>query len=244
MSKLDYIRVVLIQPTHPGNIGATARAMANMGLRDLVLVDPVDFPSPVANARAAGADQILDQAKVVSSLDQAIADCTLVIGTTARSRSIQWPEHEPQIAAEQVAAHNGGPVALLFGRESSGMTNEELERCRFLIRIPVNPDFMSLNLGSAVTVILYEMRKHCLTGLQAEGSPSHNKDRLAKAEELRHFYQHLEEFVQRVEFSDGRSGKLHRKMARLFNRIELFEQEVRMLRGLFRSIEDKLDGKY
>jgi len=159
MSKLDYIRVVLIQPSHPGNIGATARAMGNMGISNLILVNPADFPSPIANARAAGADLILENARVVETLDEAIADCELVIGTTARSRSIQWPEVSPSVAAERVVTSLPRSTALLFGRESSGMTNEELERCQYLIRIPVDEAFSSLNLGSAVTVILYELRK-------------------------------------------------------------------------------------
>jgi len=190
MSKLDYIRVVLIQPSHPGNIGATARAMGNMGISDLVLVNPAEFPSPIANARAAGADLILENARVVDHLDEAIADCELVIGTTARSRS-----------------------------------NEELERCQFLIRIPVDEAFSSLNLGSAATVILYEIRKQFLEVDNAESAVSGKSDRLATAEELRHFYEHLQQFIEKVEFSDGRSTKLQRKMARLFNRSEMNAQE-------------------
>ncbi len=244
MKALDYIRVVLIQPTHPGNIGATARAMANMGISQLVLVDPVDFPSPVATARAAGADRLLDDARVVPSLDEAIADCTLVIGSTARSRSIQWPEKTPEESAGFIAdelARAGEPVALLFGRESSGMTNEELERCQYLVRIPVDAEFSSLNLASAVLVMLYELRKKLSFG---DAGSTEEGDQLANAEELRHFYDHLQAFVQRIEFSDGRSSKLHRKMTRLFNRVRMYNQEVRMLRGLFRSVEDKLDGKY
>ncbi len=244
MSKLDYIRVVLIQPSHPGNIGATARAMGNMGISNLILVNPADFPSPIANARAAGADRILENAKVVGSLDEAIADCELVIGTTARSRSIQWPEVSPSGAAERVIASVSRHTAFLFGRESSGMTNEELERCQFLIRIPVDEAFSSLNLGSAVTVILYEIRKQFLEVEEIVAVAKGKSDRLATAEELRHFYEHLQQFIEKVEFSDGRSTKLQRKMARLFNRSEMNAQEVRMLRGLFTSVSDKLDGKY
>jgi len=241
MQALEYIRVILIQPSHPGNIGATARAMANMGVSRLVLVAPQDFPSPVANARAAGADAILDQALVVDSLDEAISDCTLVIGSTARSRSIQWPEKTPRQAMESLQPSSANPVALLFGREASGMTNEELERCHFLIRIPVEPSFSSLNLGAAVTVILYELRQALLN---REEAPNERSEKLATADEMRHFMMHLEAFITRIEFSDGRSTKLLRKMSRMFNRIQMYAQEVRMLRGLFRSVEDKLDGKY
>lgn len=241
MKTLDYIRVVLIQPTHPGNIGATARAMANMGVSQLVLVDPVDFPSPVATARAAGADAILENALVVDSLDTAVADCTLVIGTTARSRSIKWPEKSPSEAVETLNTGQHSQIAYVFGRESSGLTNQELERCHFLIRIPVEESFSSLNLASAVTVILYEIRKQLLQSTEEMPVKS---DKLATAEEMRHFLEHLEQFVKKMEFSDGRSSKLQRKMARMFNRIHMYAQEVRMVRGLFKSVEDKLDGKY
>ena len=160
MKELDYIRVVLVQPTHPGNIGAAARAMANMGVAELVLVQPRDFPSPEATARAAGADHILDNAVVVDDLDQAIADCALVIGASARSRTIQWPQLPPAKAmkkAAQTARH--ARVALLFGRESRGLTNLELERCHYLVRIPVDPAFPSLNIAAAVMVLLYELRR-------------------------------------------------------------------------------------
>ena len=160
MKELDYIRVVLVQPTHPGNIGAAARAMANMGVAELVLVQPRDFPSPEATARAAGADHILDNAVVVDDLDEAIADCALVIGASARSRTIQWPQLPPAKAmkkAAQTARH--ARAALLFGRESRGLTNRELERCHYLVRIPVDPAFPSLNIAAAVMVLLYELRR-------------------------------------------------------------------------------------
>ena len=241
MKTLDYIRVVLVQPTHPGNIGATARAMANMGLSNLVLVDPADFPSPIASARAAGAEAILDGAAVVSDLDQAIAECSLVIGTTARSRSIQWPEKTPALAMESVLSGDHNQVAFLFGRESSGLTNQELERCQFLIRIPVEDSFSSLNLASAVTVVLYELRKQAL---DKDHFVAPTSDKLATAAEMRGFFEHMDRFVEKIEFSDGRSSKLQRKMARMFNRIQMYAQEVRMLRGLFKAVEDKLDGKY
>lgn len=241
MKTLDYIRVVLVQPTHPGNIGATARTMANMGLSKLVLVDPVDFPSPIATARAAGAEAILDGVEVVDNLDQAISDCTLVIGTTARSRSIQWPEKTPEAATKSILSGEHEHVAYLFGRESSGLTNQELERCQFLIRIPVEESFSSLNLASAATVILYELRKQAIGEVAATAPVS---DKLATASEMRGLLEHMDRFVKKVEFSDGRSSKLQRKMARMFNRIQMYAQEVRMMRGLFKAVEDKLDGKY
>ena len=244
MNALNYIRVVLVQPTHPGNIGATARAMANMGVSQLVLVDPKDFPSPVARARAVGADHLLDSAKVVCHLDEAISDCSMVVGSTARPRSIQWPIQSPEKAAISIATElreskGRTPIAILFGRESSGLTNEEVERCSFLVQIPTEKSFASLNLASAVLLLLYELRKQ-LKPMTLNSAPI--RDHPASAEEMRHFYLHLQRFVERVEFNDGRSAKLHRKMVRLFNRIRMHAQEVKMLRGMFRAVEDKIDG--
>lgn len=246
MKQLDYIRVVLIEPSHPGNIGAIARAMANMGVSRLTLVKPADFPSPVATARAAGADNILQNAAIVTTIDQALKDCTLVIGASARPRSIQWPEETPATAVATLLQVQHSAAALVFGRESSGLTNAELERCHYLARIPVEQSFASLNLAAAVSVILYELRKQ-VTALPppqfaplAPLAPQYERERLASADDMRHFYAHLQRFVELIEFSDGRSTKLHRKMTRMFNRIQMYEQEVRMMRGLFKSVEQKL----
>ena len=241
MKTSNYIRVVLIEPTHPGNIGATARAMANMGVTDLVLVNPREFPSPVANARAAGADNILENAEIVDSLDEAISRCTLVLGTTARHRSLEWPSLTPWDAMVKVReASRVSKAAILFGRESSGLTNSELDRCHHLVRIPVSDDFSSLNLGTAVAVILYELRKqissHEQTGTQFE-SPS---EPVATAKELKGFYAHLEKVLLEIEFSDGRSSTLMRKIVRLFNRAGLYKQEVNILRGILSAIEYKV----
>ena len=236
MKELNYIRVVLIEPTHPGNIGATARAMANMGVSELALVNPYQFPSPIANARAAGADEILDNAKVYSSLDDALKDCRLVIGTTARDRSIAWPVLEPREAMEKAwqAAHLA-EVAICFGRESRGMTNDELERCQYLVRIPVEESFASLNLGSAVMVLLYELRRSALgeTGVK----PANSDEPLASADGMRRFYEHLYEVLDLIEFADGRSTKLHRKLSRLFNRATPYESEINMMRGILTAVE-------
>ncbi len=249
MKALDYIRVVLIQPTHPGNIGAAARAMANMGVARLTLVQPREFPSPQATARAAGADSILDNAVVVDELDHAIADCALVIGASARPRSIRWPRLAPPQAmqkAAQTARH--APVALLFGRESRGLTNRELDRCHYLVRIPADPQFSSLNLASAVMVLLYELRR---AAEQAAGDEAGNDETAndkanatevrAVAEEMQNFYQHLQRLLTTLQFSEGRSAtNLHRKLTRLFNRARPYAQEIRMLRGIFTAIEEKI----
>lgn len=236
MKELNYIRVVLIEPTHPGNIGATARAMANMGVGELVLVNPYRFPDPIANARAAGADDILNRAQVYDNLDDALTDCRLVIGTTARDRSIAWPVLEPRAAMEKAYEANlSAPVAVCFGRESRGMTNDELERCHYLVRIPVEPDFSSLNLGSAVMVLLYELRRQALGTDGVE--PANSDEPLASADAMRRFYEHLYRVLDLIEFADGRSTKLHRKLSRLFNRATPYESEVNMMRGILTAVE-------
>ena len=243
MKELDYIRVVLVQPTHPGNIGAAARAMANMGVAELVLVQPRDFPSLEATARAAGADHILDNAVVVDDLDQAIADCALVIGASARPRTIQWPQLPPAKAmkkAAQTARH--ARTALLFGRESRGLTNHELERCHYLVRIPVDPAFPSLNIAAAVMVLLYELRGAVekTLGNDADDQASEPSERRAVAEEMQHFYRHLHRVLATLQFGDGDSDKLHRKLTRLFNRARPYAQEIRTMRGIFTAVEEKI----
>ena len=240
MNSLDYIRVVLVEPTHPGNIGATARAMANFGFDRLVLVNPKRFPDDIANARAAGADWILENAVVVNSLDQAIADCTYVLGTTAREREIEWPVLSPLNAMSEVRNRTAQQIALLFGRESSGLKNSELDTCNALIRIPVNPEFASLNLGSAVTVLLYELRRQLIDHSDSIDSSAKHEP-MASHQEIAGFHQHLNQVLAEIEFTDGRSSKLGRKLARLFSRTELYSQEVRMLRGILKAIQRKTD---
>ncbi len=236
---LNYIRIVLIEPTHPGNIGATARAMANMGVNQLVLIKPKVFPSPIADARAAGADHILEQAQVFDSLDQAIADCRLVLGTTSRHRSLEWQSLEPSVAMEKAAIQaTHSQVGILFGRESSGLTNDELERCHHLVRIPVEDEFASLNLSAAVIIMLYELRR--ATQEQAENLPPRANEIRASATEMQHFYSHLEQVLTLIEFSDGRSTKQQRKLIRLFNRACPYTQEIKMLRGILSAIESKI----
>lgn len=238
MKALDKIRVVLMEPEHPGNIGATARSMANMGLSRLTLVAPLDFPSPVASARASGAESLLDGAVVVDTLDQAIADCSLVVGATARERSVQWPSMSPEDAMHRMLSGPHDAAALIFGRESSGLTNEELERCHFLTRIPVSEGFPSLNLGSAVTVMAYELRRQALAH---EPSEAASGEQPCSAEELRHFYAHLETLLDRTDFGGPPSPRRLRVFRRMFNRIEMLRPEVQLMRGLFGSIEAKLN---
>lgn len=245
MTTLDYIRVVLVETTHSGNIGAVARAMANMGVSRLTLVQPRDFPSAQATARAAGADWILDEAVVVDDLDQAIADCALIIGASARLRRIEWPQLSPKQAMQQAAqtARGAHPAhtALLFGRESRGLSNRELDRCHNLVHIPANPQFPSLNIASAVMVLLYELRGVVERGDGGEsGEESAAGEQPALAEDLRYFHQHLQRLLALLEFGQGSSVKLQRRLIRLFNRARLHAEEIRMLRGIFTAVEKKI----
>ena len=245
MKQLNYIRVVLVEPTHPGNIGATARAMANMGVEHLAIVNPKQFPSEIANARAAGADWILDNAQVFNSLDEAIADCTLIFGTTARPRSIEWPSLAPWEAMQKATQCNSdNPVAILFGRESRGLKNDELDRCHHLIRIPVNDDFASLNLGSAVTVMLYELRKQIVSKSPESESESipRKSETFANADDMQRLYTHMQTVLNEIEFIDNRSTKLMRKLIRLFNRATVYKEEVNILRGILSAVQYKVSN--
>jgi TrmH family RNA methyltransferase len=237
---LNRIRIVLVQPSHGGNIGGCARAMKNMGLTRLVLVAPEDFPGEEASARAAGADDVLSQAQVCVTLDEAIADCHLVIGASARERRIAWPMLAPDEAARRVAeAANIQEVAVLFGRERTGLTNDELDRCQALVNIPANPEFSSLNLACAVQVITYEIRRAIETG--AVEVPGNTADLLgeplASSAEVQRFYQHLDQVMVESGFLDPNNPRLlTRRIRRLFNRVEMTSNEVNILRGILSAV--------
>lgn len=163
LAMLNNIRIVLVNTSHTGNMGSAARAMKTMGLKHLYLVDPQDQPDGKANALAAGATDVLGNATIVDTLEQAIADCGLVVGTSARSRTLQWPMLDSRECGDKLvseAAHY--PVALVFGRESSGLTNDELQQCHFHVCIDANPEYSSLNLAAAVQTLCYEIRMHAL----------------------------------------------------------------------------------
>jgi tRNA/rRNA methyltransferase/tRNA (cytidine32/uridine32-2'-O)-methyltransferase len=234
------IRIVLVSPSHPGNIGAVARAMKTMGLDDLALVAPRLFPHAEATAMAAGADDLLAGARVCASLDEALAGCRLVIGSSARSRSIRWPRLDPREAAVQlVAARAEGPAALLFGPERTGLSNDDLDRCHALVSLPTNPDYGSLNLASAVQVFAYEIR---MAGLAAQHAGAETPDaggrRLATADEVEGFFAHLERTLQEVDFIDpARPGRVLRRMRRLFARARAEEDEIQILRGILTQVD-------
>ena len=229
------IRMVLVNTTHPGNIGGAARAIKNMGLTELYLVQPREFPAPRAVWRAAGARDILTNVKVVESLDEAIAGCGLVVGTSARERRIPVSYTHPRECGEKIwseaASHD---VALLFGREDRGLTNSELQKCHYHVHIPSNPDYSSLNLATAVQVLAYEVR---MASLQDENGVLPSMDEwdqpLATADELELFHQHLAETMATLKFYDPDNPKqLLTRMRRLFNRTRMDKMEVSMLRGL------------
>lgn len=241
---LARIKVVLVNTTHPGNIGATARAMKNMGLSQLVLVEPRDFPSLEAYSRSAGANDILDSARVVSSLDNAVKNCIQVVGTSARSRTIDWPVYSPPDAAENVIRYaSEGDVAIVFGRESSGLTNRELEKCHALMHIPANEDYSSLNVAAAVQIICYECRQRVLktaeTVVQQRGK-KHRDDVPADVQQLEGLYQHLYAALnEKAFFGKNEPEKVMRRLKGLFNRADLTKREVAILHGICSTIEGK-----
>lgn len=224
------LRVVLVEPSHPGNIGAVARAMRNMGLSELWLVAPRRFPDPECSARAAGADAVLDAARVVATLDAALADCVAVYGCSARERGIPMPTLEPrQAAAEIISTLPTGPVGLVFGRERTGLHNDEIARCRVQVAIPADPEFPSLNLAQAVQVLSYELRLAALDG-RIEAAALEPP---ATAGELEGLFGHLAEALELFDFHKGRNPDAAlTKLRRLFQRARLQAAEVRLLRGI------------
>jgi len=238
---LETVKIVLVETSHPGNIGATARAMKNMGLCRLSLVRPNQFPSSEATARASGADDVLYRAEICADLPQAIAGIPLVIGASARDRSIPWPVLTPAECARKIVA-NSGQAAIVFGREHSGLTNEELDLCGYLLRIPTNPHFASLNVAAAVQLAAYELRLAALAGIPTQ--PVRTADPPALAQELAHFYAHLEQTLVELDFlNPQKPKKLMRRLHRLFNRVELRASEVAILRGMLTAAQRAAEQK-
>ncbi len=238
---LERIRVVLVGTTHPGNIGGAARAMKAMGLKRLALVRPERFPCAEATARASGADDLLAGAVVCESLGQAVADCHLVIGTTARERRLPWPLLDPRGCGELAMseAAGGHEVALVFGREHSGLSNEELALCQRAVRIPTDPGFSSLNLAAAVQVLCYELRM--AAGVPEREGIAGRQDRQvppATREELDALHRHLLAAMSAVGFFDpAKPRQLPRRLARLLARADLDHNEVQILRGFLAAVE-------
>ena len=230
------VRIVLVETTHPGNIGAAARAMKTMGLGDLALVNPGGFPSAEATARASGADDLLDRATVCDELGQALAGCRLVVGASARRRTVEWPTLSPRQAAETLLAEAiQGPVALVFGRESSGLSNPELDRCQYLAHIPTNPGFSSLNMAAAVQLFAYEIYQvHGASTAPAAMEPRE----VAPADALEGLHRHLAQALTDIGFADPQqSRKLLRRLRRLFNRARPDRDEINILRGILSAAQ-------
>lgn len=236
VSALCAVRIVLVETTHPGNIGAAARAMKNMGLSDLCLLRPRHFPDGIARARASGAQDVLAGARVCDDLDDAIGDCGLVIGASARLRSLAWPMTTPREAAKTIVGHiPHTPVAVMFGREKSGLTNEEIQRCRLLMHIPANPDYTSLNLAMAVQVLAYELWLAAGSSGPPEPDPEFP---LASNAEVERFYEHLQQVLLETGFLDPDNPRqLISRLRRLFGRIDLDQNEINILRGILASVQ-------
>ena len=239
VGKLSPIRIVLVETTHPGNIGSVARAMKTMGLTQLVLVNPKQYPDGLATAMASGAADVLMQARVVSTLTEAIADCAFVIGTSARQRASAWPQVDARGAAALLLSHQtqGEQVALVFGRESSGLTNLELDACHYLGHVPTNPDYGSLYLAMGVQIFTYELWMQAQAREGWLNRESKQPRMLATHAAMEGFYQHLEETLSAIEFLDQRNHEpFMRRMRRMLTRTELEANEVTMLRGILRSM--------
>jgi tRNA (cytidine32/uridine32-2'-O)-methyltransferase len=227
------LRFVLVRTSHPGNIGAAARAIRTMGFKRLVLVAPHDYPHAETTALAVGATDVLDGIVVVPTLIEAIADCTLVLGCTARRRGVALTEFSPREAAGRVQAAAGeGEIAIVFGNERTGLENDELKLCHAAVHIPSDPEFSSLNLAQAVQVLAYELRLAQLPPVpDADGSP--RPDLPASAEQMEYFFAHLAQTLDEIDFHKGRSPRtIMQRLRRLFLRTRMDEREVRILRGI------------
>lgn len=235
--KLQNIRIVMVGTTHPGNIGAAARAMRNMSIERLALVDPQCPVGEIAYARASGANSVLDNRATFGHLRDAIADCQLVIATTARRRSLAWPELDPREMAEQLfALDDQCQVALVFGREHSGLSNEELQLCNQMVCIPTNPDFSSLNLASAIQVLCYEVFRQ-----QASPPPvrvATGEEALASSSEVEGYFGHLQQTLENSGFlNSGQPGLIMQRLRRLYLRTQLSRNEVNILRGILSAVQ-------
>lgn len=241
---LDKIRIVLVNTSHTGNIGSVARAMKTMGFSKLYLVDPVNPVDSHASALAAGATDVLGNAVVVDTLQEAIADCNTVIGTSARSRTLSWPMVDPVECGEKLLAgtEQEGDVALVFGRENSGLTNEELQLCNYHVCIAANPEYSSLNLAMAVQTLCYETRMRYLAKVD---QPDEQDDTVyPSSEQMELFYQHLENTLSETGFIiKQHPGQVMTKLRRLFNRARPEEQELNILRGILTSIDKSVVKK-
>jgi tRNA (cytidine32/uridine32-2'-O)-methyltransferase len=236
--KLQNIKIVMVGTTHPGNIGAAARAMGNMGFTHLTLVDPQCPLGEIAYARASGANAILDNRETCKDLAQAIADCSCVVAASARRRSLAWPElSPPDLADKLIDMGDTTRTALVFGREHSGLSNEEMQLCNFMVCIPTNPDFSSLNVASAIQVLCYEIFQRQVTLPPAVKSPGANDLPVPHAE-LEGYFEHLQDVLQMTGYLDPRRpGMIMQRLRRLYPRSEVTLNDINILRGMLTAIE-------
>lgn len=236
---LANIRIVLIQTSHPGNIGSAARAMKTMGLSELYLVNPKSFPDDQAVTMSSNATDILDNATVVNSVQDALAGCHLVVGTSARhERTLAWDILDPRECSEQLVKQaQTGTVAVIFGRESSGLTNDELALCHYLVHIPTNPDYSSLNLASAVQILSYECRVASESNIEMTKGES---EEVVTADAMEGYFKHLETAMIESEFLDPENPKhLMTRLRRLYGRVKVTPSELNILRGMLAAFQKK-----
>ncbi|EGR2570920.1 tRNA (cytosine(32)/uridine(32)-2'-O)-methyltransferase TrmJ [Vibrio cholerae] len=241
---LERVKVVLVGTTHSGNIGSAARAMKVMGLSQMVLVDPQCQVDAQAIALAAGASEIALNAQIYPTLEAAVADCGLVVGTSARSRTLEWPMLEPRECGEKLISEaNQHSVAMVFGRERTGLTNDELQLCHYHVCVPANPEYSSLNLAMAVQLLSYEVRMAYLA-LQQSSQSSTLQEEYPRHQELERFYAHLEQVIMQTEFiSAQQPGQVMNKLRRMFTRARPEAQEINILRGILTSIQKSISRK-
>ena len=241
-SPIENVRIVLVNTSHPGNIGAAARVMKNMGLSQLYLVEPKFFPHPDAVSMAAGANDVLDNAAVVDTLEQALSGCQLVLGTTARSRKLHHQIVEPHEAAIKCSELSSDyQLAIVFGRERTGLTNAETDQCEILINIPTNPDFSSLNVASAVQILTYELKlahRH-LDGVNIHKPKQvHKPIESASHDEIENYFVHLQQAIEKIGFLDTQhSPQIMPKLKSLYHRCNLEKSEVNILRGILTAVD-------
>lgn len=244
----EHIKIIMVETAHPGNIGSAARAMKTMGLENLVLVNPQYYPCEQATWMASGAKDVLEKAVVVPTLAEAISDCQFVIGTSARNRRIPWPMVDPRACGQVVveAVEKGAQVGIVFGRESKGLSNEELQQCSSHLYIPSSEEYGVLNVAMAVQVVSYELRMRYLS-VKAESQPKQTMpvefltrwdEPLANGRELQAFNEHLEQALLDIDFlNPGHPKQIIPRLKRLFSRARLDKSELNMLRGFLNSVQ-------
>ncbi len=256
---LSHVRIVMVNTTLPANIGSALRAMKTMGLSKLVLVAPKTYPHPDIDALAAGATDLIEQIEIVETLADAIKDCHLVFGTSARSRTIPWPLLDARPAAEKsisAVVNDQQDVAVVFGREDRGLTNEELAMANYHVTIPVNTDYGVLNVAQAIQVICYEMRMATLAVVESAEDKAATMpvtdtesmqwdEPLVTHEQMEQFYPHIEKMLAEIEFLDPKNPRLlPLRLRRLFGRIQLDRMEYHLLRGIFSRVQALNNGTW